>query len=134
MVNPTQVSQVVLNLVKNSSDAMDGSGRVSVSLKREGLDETSAAALAVSPGQWLVLRVVDGGCGMDAYTQSRIFEPFFTTKMTGKGTGLGLSVAYSIATGWGGTLSVESEVDTGTSAMVYIPLALEKSSSIHKPE
>ena len=78
------------------------------------------------------MRVVDGGCGMDAYTLSRIFEPFYTTKLAGKGTGLGLSVAYSIATGWGGTLSIESEVDKGTSAMVYIPIATRESPSIRK--
>ena len=132
VVNSTQVSQIVLNLVKNGADSMDGSGTVSVSLDCVDLSEPAAAALTLSPGQWVVLRVVDGGCGMDAYTLSRIFEPFYTTKLAGKGTGLGLSVAYSIATGWGGTLSIESEVDKGTSAMVYIPIATRESPSIRK--
>ena len=125
MVNPTQVSQVVLNLVKNAADSMDGKGVVTVSLQRDELNDHDASALALSPGVWVVLKVCDSGCGIDSYTQSRIFEPFFTTKMTGKGTGLGLSVAYSIATGWGGTLTIESEVDKGTTAMVYIPLVPE---------
>jgi len=81
------------------------------------------AGLAIAPGQWIVIRVEDQGCGMDPYTLSRIFEPFFTTKLTGEGTGLGLSVAYSIVTGWGGTLSMESEVYKGTTAVVYVPIA-----------
>ncbi len=132
VVNPTQVSQVVLNLVKNGADSMDGSGTVSVSLDCVDLSESAAAALTLAHGRWLVLRVVDEGCGMDAYTLSRIFEPFFTTKLAGKGTGLGLSVAYSIATGWGGTLAIESEVDKGTSAMVYIPVASLESAPIRK--
>ena len=112
---------------------MDGSGIVSVSLAQLELDEPAATGLALSPGLWIVLRVADLGCGMDAYTQSRIFEPFFTTKLTGKGTGLGLSVAYSIVTGWGGTISMESEVDKGTTAMVYIPIASRDPSSTHTP-
>ncbi len=123
VVNPTQVSQVVLNLVANAADAMSGKGRVAVRLSAIDLDAARASALMIDPGRWLELSVVDHGCGMDAYTLSRIFEPFYTTKVAGKGTGLGLSVVYSIVTGWGGTLKVESEVDQGTKAMIYIPIA-----------
>ncbi|MBY0509846.1 MAG: PAS domain S-box protein [Rhodospirillaceae bacterium] len=123
LVNPTQVSQVVLNLVKNAADAMDGKGTVSVRLRSIDLDAAPAGALALAPGRWIELQVADAGCGMDAYTLSRVFEPFFTTKLAGKGTGLGLSVVYSIVVGWGGMLKLESEVDQGTTAMVYIPAA-----------
>jgi PAS domain S-box-containing protein len=125
LVNPTQVSQVVLNLVKNAADAMNGEGTVSVQLNVNTLDVANAASLGLAPGPWLVLRVADNGCGMDSYTLSRVFEPFFTTKLAGKGTGLGLSVVYSIVTGWGGLLKLESEVDQGTTAMVYIPTAAQ---------
>lgn len=123
MVNPTQVSQVVLNLVTNAADAMNGQGTVSVSLSAIDLDSAQASALTIAPGRWIELAVGDHGCGMDAYTLSRIFEPFYTTKVAGKGTGLGLSVVYSIVTGWGGALKVDSEVDRGTKAMIYIPTA-----------
>jgi PAS domain S-box-containing protein len=123
LVNPTQVSQVVLNLVKNAADAMNGEGTVRVSLRAVDLDPAAAAALTLAPGRWIELKVADSGCGIDAYTLSRVFEPFFTTKLAGKGTGLGLSVVYSIVTGWGGALKLESEVDQGTTAMVYIPAA-----------
>ncbi len=123
VVNPTQVSQVVLNLVTNAADAMDGEGEVTLTLTAADLDQATAALLTLNPGRWLKLTVTDAGCGMDAYTLSRIFEPFFTTKLAGRGTGLGLSVVYSIVAGWGGTLKVDSEVDKGTTAMVYIPVA-----------
>jgi len=123
VVNPTQVSQVILNLVKNAADAMNSKGTVVVSLTLEDLDAPAAAALTLAPGRWIKLSVADEGCGMDAYTLSRVFEPFFTTKLAGKGTGLGLAVAYSIVTGWGGMLKLESEVDRGTTAVVYIPMS-----------
>ncbi len=123
LVNPTQVSQVVLNLVANAADAMNGKGTVAVKLAEVDLDATRASALTVAPGRWIELSVADGGCGMDSYTLSRIFEPFYTTKVAGKGTGLGLSVVYSIVAGWGGALKVESEVDQGTKAMIYNPFA-----------
>ena len=125
LVHPTQVSQVMLNLVKNATDAMDGVGVVQVKLAVVELDPSAAAARSLSPGRWIELRVVDQGCGIDAHTLSRVFEPFFTTKVAGKGTGLGLSVVYSIVTGWGGSLKLESEVDRGTTAMVYIPPAVQ---------
>jgi signal transduction histidine kinase len=123
LVNPTQVSQVVLNLVTNAADSMNGKGAVAVKLTEVDLDAARASALTVAPGRWVELCVTDSGCGMDSYTLSRIFEPFYTTKVAGKGTGLGLSVVYSIVAGWGGTLKVESEVDQGTKAMIYIPTA-----------
>jgi len=123
VVNPTQVSQVMLNLVKNAADAMNGEGAVHVVLTVVDLDAAGAAALTLMPGRWVELRVSDTGCGMDAYTVSRVFEPFFTTKLAGKGTGLGLSVVYSIVNSWGGMLKMDSEVDKGTMAMVYIPAA-----------
>jgi len=122
VVNATQMSQVVVNLVRNAADASESQGIVDVTLSAIDLDETAAAAIDVAPGPWLQLVVKDNGCGMDTYTISRIFEPFFTTKPVGKGTGLGLSVVYSVVMGWGGTVRIESEVDKGTSAMVYIPM------------
>ena len=123
VVNPTQVSQVVLNLITNAADAMNGDGTITVRLETVDLDATAAGNLTLSAGLWIALTIADHGCGMDTYTLSRIFEPFYTTKVAGKGTGLGLSVVYSIVAGWGGTLKVDSEVDKGTIAVVYIPAA-----------
>jgi PAS domain S-box-containing protein len=120
LVSATQVSQVVLNLLRNASDAMAGVGRIEVTLSRHVVDEAAAGA-ELGPGPWVRLAVKDNGCGMDAITLARVFEPFFTTKPVGKGTGLGLSVVYSIVNGWGGVVRLDSEIDKGTTAVVYIP-------------
>lgn len=119
-LSATQVSQVILNLLRNASDAMNGNGTIII-----GLDRVTADDPAVTPtpglGPWIKLYVQDSGCGIDAQALARVFEPFFTTKPVGKGTGLGLSVVYSIINSWGGTIKLESEVDKGTTAVIYIP-------------
>ena len=125
MVNPTQVSQVVINLVRNAADAMDGQGVVELSLVRLLPDQITTSIVPHRHNGWLLLSVSDTGCGIDHQSRQRIFEPFFTTKPVGQGTGLGLSVVYSIVLGWGGAVSLESEVDQGTTAMVYIPEFVE---------
>ena len=121
-ISGTQVSQVVLNLVRNGADAMSGQGVVDVSLSVTSLDSSGAVALGLSPGPWACLAVKDAGCGIDPETRRRVFEPFFTTKPVGRGTGLGLSVVQSIATIWGGTVTIDSKVDAGTRVVIYIPM------------
>lgn len=125
LVNPTQVSQVVINLVRNAGDAMNGQGAINLGLVRLSESEAIAAHLKRPGIGWLALTVSDSGCGIDEESRARIFEPFFTTKPVGQGTGLGLSVVYSIVLGWGGAINIESEVDMGTTAMVYIPEFIE---------
>ncbi len=75
----------------------------------------------VARGPYVVLRVLDNGCGMDAATIARIFEPFFTTKGVGKGTGLGLSTVASIVNQLGGCVRVHSQVGVGSEFAVYLP-------------
>jgi PAS domain S-box-containing protein len=118
-LSATQVSQVILNLLRNASDAMNGRGRIIIHLERCA-NEDAPPGLTGS-GPWIRLSVRDEGCGIDAQALARVFEPFFTTKPVGKGTGLGLSVVYSIVTSWGGTIKIDSEVDQGTTAVIYIP-------------
>jgi signal transduction histidine kinase len=67
------------------------------------------------------VRIRDNGCGIPPDRMKRIFEPFFTTKEVGKGTGLGLSITYGIINKLGGKVSVESEVDKGTTFDIEIP-------------
>ena len=125
LVNPTQMSQVVINLIRNAADAMESGGVIKPVLRPMGDEEAEIAHLPNRSHPWLVLSVEDTGCGIPEETRARIFEPFFTTKPVGKGTGLGLSVVYSIVLGWGGSINIDSEVDRGTTAMVYIPEFLD---------
>ena len=100
LVNPTQMSQVVINLIRNAADAMESGGKIRLLLKHLNDEEVENAHLPNRGHPWLALTVEDGGCGIPEETRARIFEPFFTTKPVGKGTGLGLSVVYSIVLGW----------------------------------
>jgi signal transduction histidine kinase len=116
LADPGQIQQVVVNLVTNAVQAIgDGMGTITVSL--------SAAIGSRSPtGNFIKLRVIDTGCGMDAETKNRIFEPFFTTKIVGEGTGLGLSVVHGIVTNHGGSIEVGSEPGKGTEFAIFLPV------------
>ena len=103
MADPSQLGQVLMNLVINARDAMPGGGQIVIETATQEIDEAAAGRREVRPGSYGVLSVADKGVGMSPEIQKRIFEPFFTTKGVGTGTGLGLSTAYGIvrqAGGW----------------------------------
>ena len=108
--SPSELQQLVLNLVNNALDAME----------RNGGDLTIATRLA---GDRVVLSVKDTGHGMPKAVAARIFEPFFTTKAVGKGTGLGLSICYGIVKKLGGEITVESAPEQGTTFRIALPAA-----------
>jgi signal transduction histidine kinase len=116
LADPSQIQQVVVNLVTNAVQAIgDRLGAITVNL--------SAAIGSRSPmGNFIRLRIIDTGCGMDAETKNRIFEPFFTTKTVGEGTGLGLSVVHGIVTNHGGSIEVGSEPGKGTEFTIFLPV------------
>ncbi len=118
MVDESQLTQVVMNLVVNARDAMPEGGRVDIVT---AYVEAPPGLVPgdVDAGSWVRLSVVDAGVGMDEGTQQRIFDPFFSTKAGG--TGLGLATVYGIVTQQGGRLAVVSSPGMGTTLQVDFP-------------
>ncbi|MFQ5465145.1 MAG: ATP-binding protein [Thermodesulfobacteriota bacterium] len=108
LVDRHQLEQVLVNLILNAIQAVDGEGVIDISTRTEN--------------DRFCIEVSDDGVGMDSETGSRIFDPFFTTKGVGKGTGLGLSVSRGIVERHNGRIEMESAPGAGTSFKVYLPI------------
>jgi CheY-like chemotaxis protein len=120
--DPTQLLQVLVNLVANARDAMPGGG--TLQLTGENLVVTDAFTERVAaPGNYVLIRVEDTGTGMPREVVERVFEPFFTTKGIGEGTGLGLATSVSIVQSHGGAMRVHSEPGSGSRFDILIPAA-----------
>ena len=123
MADATQMHQILMNLFTNAAHAMKEKGGIlDVQLKSIYIQNGEISRVdELTPGPYLQLTVADTGCGIPPKLLGKIFEPFFTTKKCGEGTGMGLSIAYGIIKEMGGTISVYSEADMGTTFQVLLP-------------
>jgi CheY-like chemotaxis protein len=122
MGDPTQIHQVLMNLLANAVQAMPCGGRLRVSLDRINLRAPRVVTNgSITARDYVVIDVSDSGSGIPPEIFERIFDPFFTTKDVGVGTGLGLSLVHGIVTGLGGAIDVATAVGKGSVFKVYLP-------------
>ncbi len=120
--DPTQLHQVLLNLLTNARHAVEKSGgAIEIGIESQHLAPGELVHPSLRPGPHVRIWVKDDGDGMSQAVADRVFEPFFTTKPVGQGTGLGLSVVHGIVTRMGGAILVESAAGVGTRFDVFIP-------------
>ncbi len=137
--DPSQLEQVVMNLVVNARDAMPRGGRLQVAVSRCELGAAFCPARGdCAHGEHARLSVSDTGIGMTEEVKRRLFEPFFTTKTLGRGTGLGLATVFGIVQQHRGTLAVTSEPDLGSTLCVCLPIVnepvlLDRAASVAEP-
>jgi signal transduction histidine kinase/CheY-like chemotaxis protein len=125
VIDPSQLEQVVLNLVVNAREAMPLGGGIRIATRNLEVDAASAPD-NLAPGQWVMLSVTDTGRGIPPEIIDRIFEPFFTTKDRAHGSGLGLATLHGIVRQNRGQVAVESQVGRGTCFRVYLPRTLSE--------
>jgi len=122
-LDPGQIRQALLNLIRNAADAMPDGGTITLRVRHVTDDrrpETGSVAGPPSPVEYLEIAVADTGMGIPAENEGKIFEPFFTTKEGG--TGLGLAIARQIVVDHGGSLTCESAPGVGTTFRLVLPI------------
>jgi PAS domain S-box-containing protein len=118
--DPTQIEQVIMNLVVNAYEAMPQGGKLTIKTESVLLDEEMCQQMPqAQPGTFVRLVVMDTGSGMDNETLQQVFEPFFSTRE--KGTGLGLTIVRNIVEGYDGWIEAHSEPEQGSTFQVYLP-------------
>jgi len=133
-IDPSQIDQVMINLLVNARDAISGFGKVVIETRNRIIDQVfSDKHSELSPGEYVMLRISDNGIGMDEETRTHLFEPFFTTKEVGRGTGLGLATVYGIVKQNQGSIEVDSQPGQGTTITIYLPHTIAEPSPVPVP-
>ncbi len=132
-VDPSQLDQILANLIVNARDAIADVGTVTITTTNCIIDPDYAAHVAVTPGEYVRVAVGDNGCGMTAAVLEHVFEPFFTTKAVGVGTGLGLSTVYGSIRQNAGFVTVSSEPEVGTTFEFCLPRHQDEASPVWTP-
>jgi len=126
-----QISQLVMNLTTNASEALgDRNGVISISTRRVIVGQDPMEMQGLAESQYVQIDVSDTGCGIPSESQARIFDPFFSSKAEGRG--LGLSVVHGIVKDLGGTIRLLSEAGHGTTFQISLPCAEALSDSMSK--
>ena len=121
-MDPSQIDQIMANLVVNARDAIADVGKITIETGQVEFDESYCEAHAgFMPGQYVLMAVSDNGCGMSKEVLAQLFDPFFTTKPRGRGTGLGLATVYGIIKQNHGFINVYSEPGQGSTFKIYLP-------------
>lgn len=133
-IDPSQVEQIIVNLLVNAREASPRGGKVTIETANVVLDrEYLKNNPMVKPGEHILLAVSDSGTGMPPEVRDRAFEPFFTTKEGTEARGLGLATVYGIVQQNGGHVAVYSEVGQGTTFRIYLPRSSEERSAPAPP-
>ena len=126
--NPTQIHQVIMNLLTNAGLAMPNGGKIEIGLSRTSLGEGLRSRHPSLPDEpYARITIRDTGCGIAPENIGRVFEPFFTTREEGTGTGLGLAVVQSVVEAHGGAVEVTSEPGKGATFEVFLPISEHQS-------
>ena len=122
-VDPSQLDQIMANLLMNAKHAIERDGQIIISAKNLQAGERVCAEMPATEHDSVALIVNDNGCGMTPEVQSRMFDPFFTTRDPGKGTGLGLSTVYGLVSQNHASIHVNSQLGQGTTIFLLFPVA-----------
>ncbi len=123
MANPVQLHQVLLNIIINARDAMEGKGDLDISVDKCTQHATCSSCYETFSGDYIEISIRDSAGAMNAEVLSRAFEPFFTTKDIGRGSGMGLSMVHGILHEWGGHIVVSLMPGESSTFHLYIPIA-----------
>ena len=135
-IDPNQFTQIIVNLAVNARDAMSVGGTLTLRTSELNVADATSQQLdpELQPGRYVVISVIDNGCGMSEEVKAHLFEPFFTTKSEHQGSGLGLAACYGIIRQSSGHIGLESAPGKGTAVHIYLPeVSAPESGNYRKP-